>query len=366
MSATEGEIDLLSIWRPIRQRWRYIFMATVVATTIGVIISFLLPKTYCAETLLLPLSDTPSQAGAAQSIIGGLGLGGVGKTTNQSSKLLTILKSRSLAETVIQDNDFLKRMYEKQWDEQNNRWKDPDPKNQPNVEDAANALKGQVGVSSDQEFGTIKVIAEASTPLFAYDIVMAYIKTLQRFIAENALTQAKYKRLSVEKQLVSNRRALLLAGKDFTKYTGRISSVESDVNIDLHEARNYAGEFSDGLDEGGLNTMIMKDAIDRTNSSVSGEDVAPINKVPQGVYLQYLTLQKEILAKTNAMLSQQYELAKIDEAKNDLLFQVVDKPTIPKSKSKPNRRSIVMGSFIGSLFLSVLGVVILDKAKART
>lgn len=366
MTTHESEIDLLSIWRPIRQRWRYILFATAASAVLGVIISLVLPKTYTAETLLLPLTDTPSSMGAAQSIMGGLGLGVGSKATSQTSKLMTILKSRTMAEAVIQNHDFLKRIYEKQWDEKNNRWKDPNPQNQPSLEDAAAQLKNAVSVSSDLEHGTIKVTADASTPAFAYDIVLAYIKTLQKFIAENALTQAKYKRLSIEKQLIGNKRALLMAGRDFTKYAGRVSSEASEVDIDLDEDKNFGGEFLAGLEEDGLNATIMKDAIDHGTTSLVGGDTTPMKRVPQTVYLQYITLQKDILARTNSMLTQQYELAKIEEAKNDLLFQVIDRPLLPKNKSKPNRRAIVMGFFFGSLFLSSVGAVILDKSKTLT
>ena len=80
----------------------------------------------------------------------------------------------------------------------------------------------------------------------------------------------------------------------------------------------------------------------------------PVQDVPQQVYLQYLTLRQELLGRMNALLTQQYEMAKIEESKEDLSFQVIDWARVPLRKDRPKRAQIVASAFILSAFISVL------------
>lgn len=363
MDAGSDNVDLLNMWRSIQRRWRFILFFTAVVTGSGIMISLILPKAYTSKAILLPLSNGSGSAGSAQSLLGGLSLGGLAPGKSQHSELMAVLESRSLAEMVIQDYDLLPQLYSTLWDKKNNRWKANDSNHQPTIDDAANMLKGAVVVKDDPKRGTITLTTEQPTPQLAYDVAIGYIKTLQKYVAENALTQAKYKRISLGKQLSDNRKALLVAGKNFTEYYGRgnISSVESNVDVDVDDNGNPDTESFGNTDEGGLNIALINDALKRSNSLRTKKNAAPIRRVPQQVYLQYLSLQKDILARTNAMLTQQFEMSKIEEVKDDLLFQVIDKPLMPKRKSKPRRGVIVIAFFFGSLFLSVAGSVALGQ-----
>ena len=78
-----------------------------------------------------------------------------------------------------------------------------------------------------------------------------------------------------------------------------------------------------------------------------------VRAVPSQVYLQYLTLQRELQGRVNALLTQQYELAKIEEAKEDLTFQVIDKAVPPVRPSWPQKKIIIPLSFAAGLFFSI-------------
>jgi uncharacterized protein involved in exopolysaccharide biosynthesis len=54
------------------------------------------------------------------------------------------------------------------------------------------------------------------------------------------------------------------------------------------------------------------------------------------------------------LLTQEYELAKIEEAKSMPTIQVLDEAVVPEKKSKPQRRQMVMLSGVTSLFFAVL------------
>lgn len=85
-----------------------------------------------------------------------------------------------------------------------------------------------------------------------------------------------------------------------------------------------------------------------------------VHNVPSQVYLQYLTLQRELLGKVNALLTQQYEMAKIEEAREDLSFNIIDSAVAPVHPSKPKRLLIVGVAFVGGLFLSIFVAFFLE------
>jgi len=105
--------------------------------------------------------------------------------------------------------------------------------------------------------------------------------------------------------------------------------------------------------------------MDGTSPNDTLEDISTPNvkKVPQQVYLQYLTLRHEILAKMSAVTAQQLELAKMEEAKDELKFQVVDPAIIPLTKCWPKRSEMVLTAFLTSLLFMCLGIIVYDRSE---
>ncbi|MEF9438053.1 MAG: hypothetical protein L0922_04675 [Candidatus Mariimomonas ferrooxydans] len=53
-------------------------------------------------------------------------------------------------------------------------------------------------------------------------------------------------------------------------------------------------------------------------------------------------------------MARQYEIAKVDEARDSAIIQVIDKAIVPEKKAKPRRRRMVMIAAFTGFFLSVL------------
>lgn len=337
-----NEIDVSKIWDKIKNGKKFILTSVVSATLIGVIISYMLPKTYLAEAVILPLSSSSNSMGAAQSFLGGLGLAtATSKAAN--SELLALLASRTLAEMVVEDDDLMKKLYKKS------------PSGPPPIEQVANLVKSAVKVADDVKRGTLRISVEQDDPQLAYEILNGYIKNLQKYVADNALTQAKYKRIYIEGQLAKNKAGFLEAGMTLNQYynDGRISSVESNTTVNI-EDYPYDSTLDTQNQEVGSWFEWEKQKVGVSTKHF--QKVVP--NVPHQIYLQYLTLQKENLVRINAMLAQQYELAKLEEAKNDLAYQVIDKPLLPRQRHKPHRRTIVTTFFLAALCISTIMVVV--------
>ena len=106
----------------------------------------------------------------------------------------------------------------------------------------------------------------------------------------------------------------------------------------------------------GHETTAQLDALVTQKSDVDKKiaDARVVRNVPQQVYLSYLMLRRELLGKVNALLTSHCGMSRIDETKEDLAFQVIDKAVPPVKKYSPKRGLICIMSFMTALFLSVL------------
>lgn len=339
----DDEINLIDYWRVIIGAKRAIALIVGLVTVASVIVSLIIPKSYRATATLLPLGSRGVQGGgfglatvaatAAQFGLGGLPTGGA----SVSGRLMIILKSRTLAEKVVEKFDLMKDLY-------------PGWKGQPSVAEAAYGLSRGMLIDEDKKTSLISVSATTGGAELSTKIVNGYLDELVHYISENALTTAKRNRIFIQNQLERNKTELLDSGKELASFyaTNKISNVVPtvDVNVSLGP-ESSPGPSNEGSSEG--NEMQRK--LETLGEQIKKTRV--VKDVPQQVYLQYLVIRRELLGQMNLLLAQQYEMAKIDEAKEDLNFQVIDWARVPTQRFKPQRRQIVMATFALSLFLAV-------------
>ena len=92
----------------------------------------------------------------------------------------------------------------------------------------------------------------------------------------------------------------------------------------------------------------------------------PKHRVPEGI-LEYLRVAGELKYHESLYdsLGKQLEAARIDESKNAVTVQVVDKAVEPEHKSSPKRLLIVAVTAVASFLLSCLGVLIWDAVRRK-
>lgn len=394
-----GEINLLDYWRVILHYKWMIASIVVVASTVAVISSLFMANVYRAESLIIPMiakggdggmSSLASQFGSLASLAGIRLPDGAGDT----ERFMAILRSRTLSEDVIKRENLIPILLAESWDVKRGMWKSDDPTKQPTMEDAVGVLKGIVGVVDDKKNRTIKITGDFKDPRIAAWLVNVYVDELQRFLNTNTLTMAKRNRLFIEEQLEENKQELLEAGKEINDFyrTKQISSAEAKVDVPITKKERSPENKDQGIttneraggppllvqnesettavdgvvradvsqpavmDEGDLpKAMTQKEELEKKIA-----DAKVVKNVPQQVYLTYLMLRRELLAKVNAMLTSQYEMAKIEESREDLAFQVIDKAVPPEKKFKPKRSRICITAFIASLLGAIILAFCLD------
>ena len=342
----EPEINLLDYWRILRKRKRLVAVTVFLVTAAAVVGSLVYPVSYQAKASLMPL--TSQKTGVLAGLMGGQGglslLSGLGSGgTTVASQIQAVLGSRTLAEGVIKKCQLLPIIYSDAWDPQSKAWKtDPSGKSlEPTIDDAVDNLLKMMDFDEDRKTFLIIITATMKDPALVANVVDCYLNELGTNIQKNTFTTAKKSRIFIEEQLEKNKAQLLEAGKGISGFyaTNKISNVSPLVDVDVSQE---ADESIEGLQK-------KADELDRKIAEAS-----VVRDVPEQVYLQYLTLRRQLLGQVNTLLTQQYEMAKIDEAREEPNFQIVDRPRPPLHRFRPKKKQMVIVGFALALFSGVM------------
>jgi len=303
-------------------------------------------------------------------VLGGLGgaVGGALGVRNPNDLYMGMLKSRTVADNLIARFDLTK-VYQQEL-----------PSN------TRNTLQGYTSISAGRD-GIITIEVEDKDPKRAADLANAYVEELMKLTKVLAVTEASQRRLFFERQLVQakdNLTATEIAarqglqkgglaqvdaqGRSMIALTARLRAEISAKEVQLGAMRTFAAEGNPELQR----TQQELEALKRELARIEGS--SPLAAVGRGDIsgntgldnlgrlrdVKYYEFLYELLAK-------QYELAKIDEAKDATVIQVLDKAIEPDRKSKPRRTQIVLLSALAALIASTLWAFIREAAtRAKT
>lgn len=340
------EINLLDLLRVLYQRKIFIVLFVLVGIILSFWYAFSLPKIYQAQSVVLPTSST----GSSMSKLGALGnlavMGGLGSlgSSSSTSRLLVILKSRTLTKMVLAKLDLRPFLYPEIWDSEKNTWKDnvEIPHNLKIIEDVSKMVTSKLDVKD----GTISLSVESKDPIMAAKIVRQYIAELQNFVDVSDLKTVKMSEAFFEKQLKKVKRNLFEQSKvlaNFYRYNN-ISSLKSLVALDT------------GAEPEEDNIVLRGFA----NGSQSKSTRDPVEEVPSDVYLTYLSGRQKLMQGLYTSLEQQYQMTRMNAEHNDLSFEIIDPAEVPYKKFKPEKKKIVLlGTFLSG-FLAVFLAFILE------
>ncbi len=350
----ENELSLLDYWNILWRRRNSIIGIIFVTTVISIVVALLLPKTYQAEAGILPIGGGGKEGSGvsaliAQSGLGGL-LGGFGINTS-GAPLMVVLKSRTLAENVINKLELKQTLFSDLWDTKKKAWKVPKDE-VPSMELAVMKLKRIALAKENKKTMLITITAETRDPRLSEKIVTAYIEELAAFLATNNLTSAKRNRIFISGQLEKNKMRLLETGKELSHFYKNRNVSDRDPRIDI-EVDNETP------------TPQILSSLEKKREEIEKQlnKSRLVENVPQQVYLEYLTGYYKLLGSINALLTQQYEMAKIEEAREDISFQIIDPARVPVKRHRPRRTLIVIGTFAMSSFMAIFLAFFLEYLK---
>jgi len=384
----DDEINLLDYWRVIWKRRWVVIGVFLVAVIAAAIISLLMTPIYQAKATLMPVESSQGKFSAAMGtlqnipFLGGAVGGTLGKTA--TDKLVTILNSRTIAEDVIKKMDLSKVFFKEAWDGKKGEWKSSKP---PTLQDTVQALQTGIVKVTDDRKGLISISVEYKDPKLAAGIANEYTTALHQFLIVNAISQAKRNRIFLEKQLVTTKVDLQRAEEELKSYQTKKKIVS--MNAQAEGAVKALAELKAQIIAREVQLGAMRDFATKENPDVKRlEDELrelrlQVNRLEGGsknpgfdeligaiitlsdaptAGLGYARLKRDALIqeKVFELLTQQYELAKIEETKDDLTFQVIDPAIPPEKRIKPKRTQNVMLAGVVSLFLGVFFVFLLE------
>lgn len=356
-------------------KWRrLIFWNTVVLTALAVVVSFILPPRYTATAQLLPPSDegdifgiTSLLGGGAGSSLSKLKAGLTGSSTS-SDLMIGILGSRTVMQHVA-ERCSIAQYY---------RMRKPSP------EKSVRQLKDMTKFAASDE-GIVRIAVEAKTRGLAAQVANAYVAELDSFLRSSNISRGHNMRVFIEKRLRQLDISLAAASESLKAFqeTNKVASVDDETKaaidayaklkseLSLQEAE-YAAARSGASDENPYVDNL------RRQISASRDELRKLERgggangfgVGFGVSFERLPvvaaqfarkyLDFKIQQEAYATLYQQYEYARVLEARDAPTLTVLDYAVPPERRSFPRRMVIVGAVFIFSLVVGLAFVFIAE------
>ena len=359
---SEQEINLLELLQVIVRRKGFILIFCTAAVILSVLYSLSLKNIYTATAKLLPpqkesgggLSALLSQAGGLAGLAGGgMGSGGA------SDLYLGILKSRSVADAVVKRLDLQKEFKTK------------------TLEDARRTLDGVVKFQTGKD-GIISISADYKDPVKAALLANTFVAELSRRSVQLNLTKVSSEREFLEKRLEVVKQDLSNAENDMKTFQEKYKTIKADsqatvaiegiakLKAELVSKEVQLATLRNTMTDENSQVKSLLAAIAKIKSQLGamtgggGSDVIPSVGSMPGLGLEYARKLREfkIQEAIFEQLSKQYEVAKLNEAKDSSSLQVLDEAVVPLYKSKPKRSSIVILATLTAFFISIFIIFI--------
>ena len=362
-----AEISLLDLLIVLARRRRDLLAGTAAAAALALIVSFLLPNRFTATTVILPPQQNTSSATA---LLGQLGAanplaslaGGSLGLKNPNDLQVAMLKSRTVEDAMIDRFNLMALYREKR------------------RSDGRKEFEKYVDIENGLKDGLIRISVTDKNPARAAEMANAYVEEYKKLSVTIAVTEASQRRLFFEQQLVQAKENLANAEealKQTEQKTGLIqldgqarAVIESVAQlrgqvaakeVQIRAMRQFASEENPDLQVAEQELAGLQSQVARMGSrsgSSSGDFLMPKGSVPEAGR-DYVRKLRDVKYNETIfeLLAKHFEIAKIDEARQGSVVQVVDKAIVPDKNSSPLRLLIVACCTAAGFLLAVFWVL---------
>ncbi len=359
-SDSEESIDLLDLALVLAARKRFILLFSLIAATITAIVVLLVPQTFTATATMLP----PQKESSASALLGQLGglaalAGGGGGAAsmlglkNPGDLYIGLLQSETVGDAIIR-RFHLMHVYKKK-----------------KLSDTRKALKSHTTILSEKS-SLISIAVKDHDPKRAAAISNAYIEDLHDLMSHLAVTEAGQRRLFFQQQLELEKNNLAnaeVALKTIEQKTGiiqpqgqaeaviaTIMQLQAQISarqVELGALRTSATDQNPQVvtlqsQLEGLRVQLANFEKGHPESAaIAGNVLTPTSQVP-AAGLEYIRGMRDVRYHETLfeLMARQYEMARVDEAKQGQEIQIVDPALIPDKRSWPPRTLLVVLAFI--------------------
>jgi uncharacterized protein involved in exopolysaccharide biosynthesis len=357
----DDEISLLDLLIVLAERKRIIFGITAAFTILAIAISLLLPPRYKATLTLLPPQQSSSMGAALASQLGNLGgmaalAGSSLGIKNPNDMYVAMFKSRTVEDAMVQHFGLMQEYHSRY------------------SSDARKAFENHATVDGSGKDGLIHISVEDRDPRRAAELANGYIDQFRAQSQHLAITEAAQRRLFFEQQLEQAKDSLAKAEEALkqTEQTTGVIQLDSQARALIESAASLRAQITarevqiQGMQTyatgenaqlvqaqrelDGMRAQLAK--LGGSEDSHGGEFIVPKGLVPEAG-LEYVRKLRDVKYNETIfeILARQFEVAKLDEAKQGALIQVVDSAVPPDKRSFPKRGLIVIGATVLGFFI---------------
>jgi uncharacterized protein involved in exopolysaccharide biosynthesis len=351
-AAASQEVHLLDLLIILSKRRKFIVLFTVSVAILTAITVLLLPSEYTAETLVLPPGQNSSMSSAllgqlsgssALASAAGASLG----LKNPGDMYVSLFHSRTVEDAMVQRFGLMARYRTKK------------------ITDARKAFESHSKVSLGTKDGLITIRVEDRDPNMAAEIANGYVDEFRKLSANLAITEASQRRMFFEQQLKEANESLTNA-EDAMKRTQQstgVLQVDSQARsliesaavlrgqivaqeVQLQGMRSYATEDNPQVVMAEQQLAALKGQLAKLSGSdanSSSEIIVPKGNIPQAG-MEYLRKLRDMryYETIEQLIAKQFEMAKLDEARQGAIIQVADVAVPPDKRSFPKRTITVL------------------------
>ena len=353
-----------------------------IAFVLSAALVFVIPKTYVSQAKLMP----PEMGGANSALYAALAgkalgsdvLGGLAASLmggrNSGALFIDLLRSNSVAGRMI-DRFNLLNVYRKRY-----------------RVDAAKALARRTSITQDKKSGVLTLMVKDTDPKRARDMAQAYLEELNTLVLRTNNSSARQERLFIEKRLQAVRGDLERAQEAMSEFSSTHSAIDlkeqaratvesqakvqgelivaqgeleslrqiyGDANVRVRGAEARIGELKRALEKMGGSSAPLPAADEQDMGKKEDQSsYLPLRQVPR-LAVPYANLYRELHVQETVydLLTQQYELSRIQEAKDVPAVSVIDAPAIPEKKSFPPRAILAVALTMASVLVTSVIVI---------
>lgn len=390
-AAMAPEFTVTPAWvantRILWERRRLLAGIAAVSLLLSLIFAFTLPKQYKSSARIMPPSN-PGMGTAMLAALAGRGLGGLNGLSSLAGSLLggnnstalfvDLLRSGTVAGHLI-DRFQLQSVYHKRY-----------------RVDTAKYLAHQTTITDDKKSGVITISVADTDPRRARDLAQGYLDELNLLVNRTSTSSAHQERVFIEKRLQSVKADLELAQQRMSEFSSTHATVDIkeqtramvdaasrlQAQMILEQAnltslrqiygdgnvRVRATQARIGALQGQLSKISGSSAPLATDPSAASEDdrnagnnyelYPPLRQLPR-LAVPYADLYRQVGVQEGLfeLLTQQYEMARIQEAKDVPVVGVIDSPGIPEKKSFPPR--LLLAELLTMIFTTIAAALLL-------
>jgi uncharacterized protein involved in exopolysaccharide biosynthesis len=332
---------------------RTLARVAVIAFVLSAAFAFLIPKRYESVARLMP-PEQPSSGAAMLAALAGHSMGGLAGLGNlagmlggrtSSALFIDLLHSRTISDHII-DRFNLQHVYRKRY-----------------RIDTVKYLARHTTVVDDKKSGVITITFTDTDPSRAKAITQAYLDELNSIVTHANTSSARREREFIEKRLVSVQAELQTAEKAL----GQFSSTNATLDIkeqthamvdaaaklqaemivgqsELDSLKQIYGEDNVRVRAARARIGVLKTEIGKMSGTGESSELYPSLRQLPRLAVPWADLYRRVRIQETVyeLLSQQYEMARIEEAKDTPVVAVIDPPLVPEKKSFPPRVIMIL------------------------